>query len=213
MLPLDPPYKFVHEAVVGGRYGKLLGGCFKHVISDPLWLPDFYNPDTTGGPMINLFIHDTHFVRLLCGMPSAVNTAGTLRGKVLERFTTQFFFDDPALTVTGISGVIGQQGRPFMNSFEIYLEKATLLFDFEVLGTEGVTALPLTVLDHRGKVVQPKLTAGDDIDPFKEEIGEVLRAIRTDKPSPLLGGELARDALVLCQRQTESAVKQKKVKV
>ena len=213
VLPFAPPYKFVHEAVVGGRYGRLLGGCFKRVISDPLWLPDFYNPDTTGGPMIDLFIHDTHFVRLLCGMPSAVNTAGTLHDKVLERFTTQFIFDDPALTVTGISGVIGQQGRPFTNAFEVYLEKATLLFDFAVIGNEGVTVMPLTVLDHRGKVVRPKLAAGDDIDPFKEEIGEVLRAIRTGKPSPLLGGDLARDALVLCQRQTESAVKKRRAAV
>ena len=55
-----------------------------------------------------------------------------MRGEVVENFNTQFFFDDPALVVTATSGVIAQQGRPFTHGFEIYLERATLLFDFAV---------------------------------------------------------------------------------
>jgi predicted dehydrogenase len=109
--------------------------------------------------------------------------------------------------------VINQQGRSFTHGFEIYLEKATLLFDFAVIGDQGVTAMPLTVLDQRGKVVRPKLGSGDPIDSFTAELSEAVGAIRGGKPSPLLNGELARDALILGQRQTQSVQKGKKINV
>ena len=41
----------------------------------------------------------------------------------------------------------------------------------------------------------------------------MVRAVRSDKSSPLLAGQLARDALVLCQKQTESVRRGKAVKV
>ena len=129
VLPFFPEYSFAYQAITSGKYGRMLGGHFKRIISDPLWMPDFYNPDVTGGPMIDLHIHDAHFIRLTCGMPRAVHTLGRMRGEVVESFNTQFFFDDPDLLVTATSGVINQQGRTFTHGFEIYLEKATLLFD------------------------------------------------------------------------------------
>jgi predicted dehydrogenase len=213
VLPFFPEYRFAHQTVATGKYGRLLGGHFKRVISDPTWLPDFYNPKTTGGPMIDLHIHDAHFIRLLCGMPKAVHTVGRMRGEVAELFHTQFLFDDPSLLITASSGVIYQQGRPFTHAYEIYLERATLLFDFAAIGSEGVLAMPVTVLTKDGRVLRPKLGGGDPVDSFAAEIGEVIRCVRTNRPSALLDGQLARDALVLGQRQTQSLVKRKAVKV
>lgn len=213
VLPFFPEYKFAYQTIAGGKYGRLLGAHFKRIISDPLWLPDFYNPDKTGGPMLDLHVHDAHFIRLVCGMPRAVQSVGRMRGEVVEQFTTQFIFDDPALVVTAAGGVINQQGRAFTHAYEIYLERATLLFDFAVIDGEGVTVMPVTLLDSKGKVVRPKLGGGDAIDPFAAELTEMLRAIHTGKPSPLLAGDLARDALLLCQRQTESVKRGKAVKV
>jgi predicted dehydrogenase len=213
VLPFFPEYNFAYKTIVGGKYGRLLGGHFKRIISDPLWLPDFYNPDKVGGPMLDLHVHDAHFIRLVCGMPRAVQSVGRMRGEVVEQFTTQYIFDDPTLVVTAASGVINQQGRAFTHAYEIHLERATLLFDFAVIGGEGVVPMPVTVLDNKGKVVRPKLGGGDPIDSFAAELAEMLRAIRTGKPSALLAGDLARDALILCQRQTESVERGKAVKV
>ena len=28
----------------------------------PQWLPDFYEPDKVGGPLLDLLIHDAHFI-------------------------------------------------------------------------------------------------------------------------------------------------------
>ena len=50
------------------------------------------------------------------------------------------------------------------------------------------------LLDN-GKVLRPKLGGGDPIDAFVAELSEVVRAVRTNTPSPLLAGELARDAV------------------
>ncbi len=204
VLPFFPEYSFAYKAITDGKYGKLLGGHFKRIISDPLWLPDFYNPAVCGGPMIDLHVHDAHFIRVVCDMPTAVQTVGSMRGEVAERFTTQFLFKDTKLVVTASSGVIYQQGRSFTHGYEIYLEEATLLFEAASIGKDWIVAYPVTVLTNDGKVIRPKLGSGDACGPFVSEIKEVLRAIRTRTPSALLAGELARDALVLCEKQTQS---------
>ena len=214
VLPFLPEYNLAYKAITGGKYGRLLGGHFKRIISDPLWLPDFYNPKTTGGPMIDLHVHDAHFIRLVCGMPSAVQSVGRMRGEVVELFNTQFRFDDSDLVVTAASGVINQQGRPFTHAFEIYLEKATIIFDAAGIGKDWVVGYPVTVLTQDGRVQRPKLPAGDPADvAFPPEVKEVVRAVRTGTPSKLLAGELACDALVLCQKQTQSVERGRAVKV
>jgi len=213
VLPFFPEYRFAYQTVASGKYGKLLGGHFKRIISDPKWLPDFYNPATTGGPMIDLHIHDAHFIRLVCGMPRAVQTVGRMRGEVAELFSTQFLFDDPALVVTAASGALMQQGRPFTHAYEIYLERASLLFDFANFVDKPILAMPVTVLTGTGRVLRPKLGSGDPIDSFAAEVREVVRCVRSGNPSPLLDGQLARDALLLCQRQTQSLLKRRAVKV
>jgi predicted dehydrogenase len=204
VLPFFAEYDYAYKAIFSGKYGKLLGGHFKRIISDPLWLPHFYDAAVCGGPMIDLHVHDAHFIRAVCGMPSAVRTVGSMRGDVAERFATQFRFDNPDLVVTAACGVINQQGRSFTQGYEIYLEKATLLYDAAAIGKDWVVGYPVTVLGDNAKVLRPKMPAGDACDPFVREIKEVLRAVRTATPSALLAGELASDALVLCDRQTQS---------
>jgi len=212
VLPFFPEYNFAYKAIERGKYGKLLGGHFKRIISDPTWLKDFYNPERVGGPMLDLHIHDAHFIRLAFGMPKAVASVGRMRGEVAELFNSQFHYDDDRM-VTAASGVINQQGRPFSHGFEIYFEKATLLFDFSVVGGEPVLSMPLTVLDARGKAKQPKLGSGDPVDAFKSELSEVASCIKAGRESEILGAELARDALVLCQKQEQSIKTRRTVKV
>jgi predicted dehydrogenase len=137
-------------------------------------------------------------------MPEAVQSVGRMRGEVAELFNTQFHYAGDML-VTAASGVINQQGRPFTHAYEIYLERATLLFDAAGIGADWVVGYPVTVLSDTGRVLRPKLASGDPADvAFPAELKEVVRAIRTNTPSPLLAGELACDAVVLCQKQTQS---------
>jgi predicted dehydrogenase len=212
VLPYFPEYLHARKLIDSGRYGKLLGGNFKRVISDPLWLKDFYDPVRVGGPMLDLHVHDAHLIRLLYGMPTQVNSVGRMRGDVVEYFDTVFRFADPEVVVRATSGVINQQGRVFTHGFEIHLEKATLHFEFAGFA-DGPELMPLKVLTSNGKVVRPKLGDGDPVRGFEGEIKEVLRCVKSGQPSSVLSGELARDAVVLGHKQTESVRKGRPVKV
>jgi predicted dehydrogenase len=212
VLPFFPEYAFARRVIASGEYGKFLGGHFKRIIADPLWLKDFYDPHQVGGPVIDLHIHDAHFIRLVCGMPKQVFTRGRVRGDVVEFIDSQMMFDDPSLVVTAASGVIAQQGRPFTHGFEIYLERATLLYDFSVLEGQPVLSMPLTVLSN-GSVTRPELGSGDPVDAFVAELDEMAGAIEDAKPSTILGGDLARDALVLCHKQCQSVITGRQVRV
>ena len=212
VLPFFPEYRYAYRAIKSGKYGKLIGGYFRRMISDPTWLTHFYDPEICGGPMLDLHIHDAHFIRAIAGMPSTVSTVGRMRGEVLELFSSQFTFDDPDLFITAASGALQQQGRPFTHAYEIYLEKATILFDFAAIGKDS-HLLPVTLMTDNDRVTCPKLGAGDPVDSFVEEIKEVIKSIRTGEPSALLDGELARDALVMAHKQTQSAQKGRAVKV
>jgi len=212
VLPFFPEYQYAYQVIREGKYGAAVGGHFRRIVSDPLWLPNYYDPKKVGGPMLDLHVHDAHFIRLIFGMPQAVSCLGTMRGKVAERFSTQFFFR-PARMVTAESGVIDQQGRPFTHAFEIYLEKATLFFEYASVPKVGDVVVPLTVLLNDGKTLRPKLGSGDPTDAFVAELSEMVRAVRTGTPSPILEGEPARDALILCYKQSESLRRGRPVEV
>lgn len=203
VLPFFPEYAYARKLIDERTYGKLLGGTFKRVISDPLWLKDFYDPNKVGGPLVDLHVHDAHLIRMLFGMPAAVSSQGRMRGDVVEYCNTLFHFDDPALAVSATSGVVNQQGRPFTHGFEIHLEQATLQFEFAAF-TNAAETMPLKIITSDGEVLRPDLGDGDPVSGFVAEIEETARSIATGKPSAILSGDLARDAIILCHKQTES---------
>ena len=205
VLPFFAEYVYAREAIASGKYGRLLGGSFKRIISDPLWLKDFYDPRKVGGPLVDLHVHDAHFIRMLFGQPTSVFSQGRMRGEVVEYCNTFFQFADPSLVVSASSGVVNQQGRPFTHGFEIHLEKATLNYELAwVAGESSPRMLPLTVFDSEGKASVPELPASGPIQPFEAEIAEVVKSIESGQPSAILGGALACDAVVLCHLQTDS---------
>ncbi|MDB5313585.1 MAG: afr 1 [Gemmataceae bacterium] len=197
VLPFFPEFKFAAEAVRGGRYGKVLGAHFKRVIAKPDWSADISDAAKTGGPAVDLHIHDTHFIGLVCGMPAEVFAVGTVAGGAVTYLTTSYLYgpDGPAITCS--SGAVCMGGRPFVHGYEIYLEKATLIYD-----SGGP---PLTLLTADGKSEQPSLPGGSDpLAAFTDEIQAAVDGVTAGKEPDLLSGKLARDALVLCHREIES---------
>ena len=204
VLPMFPEYAQARKLIASGRFGRLLGGHFRRVISDPAWLPNYYKPEIIGGPMLDLHVHDAHFIRLLFGMPERVTSQGRMRGEVAEYWNSQFEFADRDLVVSATSGVINQQGRGFLHGFEIHLEKATLAFEFMIVRDQPHVSMPFTVFDAKGKAEQPPLGDGDPLLAFEAEIKEVLKSFKSGQASPFLAGDLARDAVIMCNRQTQS---------
>ena len=129
------------------------------MIAKPDWSSGIADADRSGGPAIDLHIHDTHYIGLVCGVPKAVQSRGVVEGDAVVYLDTQYLYDDPNLTVSAVSGALSQAGRPFAHGFEFYLEKATLTFGFANLGGEGQLS-PLTVILPDGTVERPALGLG-----------------------------------------------------
>ena len=212
VLPFFDSHNYVFEAAKSGKYGKLLGGNFTRVTSNPFWLnlDRFYSMEGAGGPMLDLHVHDAHYIRALFGMPKAVQSVGRLRGDAPQYFNTQFIYDDPDLVVTATSGNIMQQGRPFTHGYEVHFEKATII-------CESFTGTPVTVIlgdtQEDAKVEKPEFPAGDDITPFVNELAEARDAFVSGKPSAILDGALARDAVTICHKEIEAVQKRGRVEI
>ncbi len=197
VLPFFPEFRFAADAVRSGRYGKLLGGHFTRVISRPDWSADIGDAAKTGGPAVDLHIHDTHFIGLIAGMPRQVFSQGLLGpdGSV-EYLTTQYLYDPGGPALSCSSGAVAMSGRPFVHGYELYLEKATLAY------SSG--GPPLTLYAPDGKSGQPDLGAAGELAGFTAELQAAVDGVKAGKEPDLLGGQLARDALVLCFRECDS---------
>lgn len=213
VLPFFPEYDWALKTIRGGDYGALRGGAFRRVIADPAWMQGFWSAERIGGPMLDLHVHDAHFIRLVFGMPTEVTTTGRMREGLPEFWHSQFRFADRELVVAATSGTINQQGRGFNHSFEIHLERATLMFDFAVIGGEGKYLCEPVLLDDQGGVQKAQLAGGDPIDAFVNELREVVHSVRDGKASEILGAILAQDAMRLCEKQAESLRCGRSVKV
>ncbi len=210
VLPFFPEYAWAYEAVQSGRYGALRGGAFRRVISDPAWLPNYWNADLVGGPLFDLHVHDAHLIRLLFGMPDEVVSRGRTKNALPEFWHSFFMFRDKDYLVETTSGVVLQQGREFNHGFEIHLERATLLFEFAVLGGEGKYLCPPTILDESGGAERASIADGGPMDAFEAELRNVTDCVRKNQESEILGGSLAQDAVELCQMQADSVATARK---
>lgn len=200
VLPFFPEFRFAQEYVRSNAGGKVLAAHFDRIISQPDWSSDIADAQKTGGPIIDLHIHDTHFINLLWGMPTAVTSRGVVGlHNSIQHTATQYHYppDRGPACVTSTSGALCMKGRPFIHGFEIFMEKATLLFH------AGLQ--PLTLLTLDGEVQKLQLPGGSDpVEAFADEILSALLGVLNQEPSDLLRAELARDALILCRKEEES---------
>ena len=212
VLPFMSEFKYLADSAADGRYGKLLGLHVMRTIGPVDWNPDFYNPEKVGGPLVDLHVHDTHLVRLLFGMPKRLHAVGRMHQGTPQFFETIFEFAEPGLVVGARGGVINQHGRPFTHGFEAHFEKATLQYESAAFADQA-ESMPLKVLKEDGSVERPNLGSGDPVDAFVDELDAAARAVAGEPGLPALQGELAADALVLCQKIAESVTKSSAVDV
>ena len=201
VLPFFPEFRYAAEVIQDGRFGKLLAAHFTRVIAKPDWSAEIADVAKTGGPAVDLHIHDTHFIGLIAGVPKCVSSRGVVEGDAVTYLTTHYDFGPGGPAITCSSGAIAASARPFVHGFEIYLEKATLSYS---------SAGPaLTVFGADGKTEQPALPGGGDpIAAFTSELQAAVSGVQSGREHPWLCGQLARDALVLCHREIESVKKQ-----
>ena len=204
VLPFFPEFAHAAEVIQSKRFGALKAAHLTRVIARPQWSADIADSSKSGGPAIDLHIHDNHYISLVCGVPSAVHSRGVEEGGAIAHLSTQYLYDDLNLSISAVSGALSQPGRPFTHGFDFYLEKATLSFAFAAVGDEG-QVFPLTISHADGTTERPSLGSGDPIDAVVEEIRRAAKSVEAGAAHPQLSGELARKALVLCHAEIQSA--------
>lgn len=194
VLPFFAEFRFAMDAILSETYGKLRAARFRRHISPPDWSAAIADAARTGGPVVDLHIHDTHFVALVAGRPKAVRSVGVVRDGVVQYVDTQYLYESD-VAVTASSGALSQPSRPFTHGYEIYLEKATLRYE----AGDPISVYSQDRLDH------PTFAAADAVEAFVEELQSACDAVTGLKPAPHLDGHLASTALELCLAESESA--------
>lgn len=200
VLRYFPEFRLIKQLVDSAEYGPVLAAHFKRIISRPAW----WGPEDlqrTGGPAIDLHIHDADFVQFLFGMPTAVRAQGYLgRGETVEYINTHYQYDSP-MAISAEGGWLAQPGCPFEHGYDVYFEGATLKFN-------SSWGQPPQLLTKDGGVSAPALPGEDG---FVGELQEAVDAIAHGRPSQELGGQSARNSLLLCLKEIESVKKGQQV--
>ncbi len=77
-------FEFAFRAAQERRYGRPISGYFKRVISPPDWILISMIRRALAGRLIDLHVHDMHFIRLLFGMPQRVTCLGSMHEGVVK---------------------------------------------------------------------------------------------------------------------------------
>jgi predicted dehydrogenase len=203
VLPFEPEYAFALRAIVEGRYGPLVAARFKRIICPPAW----WGPEqfaASGGPALDLHIHDVHFIVLACGRPKRVRSGGVVRDGIVHHIDTHYDFGDDGPNISCAGGALAQPGRPFTHGFELFFDEATLLYEHATLGGKSVPVMPLTVLTDQGRVRRPKIHNTDPVVGFRDEFRGAVEGVRTGHVPEALSGRAASDALSLCCAEIKS---------
>jgi predicted dehydrogenase len=207
VLRYFPQYRYLKKANETGQYGKLLAARFRRIISRPNWSPGGWNwfadPKKSGGATVDLHIHDVDFVLHLLGKPVAVTSRGIpTTDDALDYIVTQYDFGKVGPVITTEGGWIATAALPFEQSYEVYFEKATILFNS--------SNCPVTVLLPNGKRTEAKLSTEDG---FVAEWNAIIKPLLAGAEPTELLGQTARESLSLCLAEQRSSNTGKTVKV
>ena len=200
-----PEYAKAKEIVDSGDYGRVIAATFQRLGAAPTWSIDnwFLDEKRSGGMALDLHIHDTDFVQYLFGVPRAVCSFGAKGpdGGLLHIVTQYLYDDDKVVTAEGGWGMMPAFG--FEMSFNIMLEKATLVYD--------LTREPaFRVCPAEGEAFTPEVQEGDG---WLLEIEHFARAVRGEKVEEITTLEQSRDSVRIVAAEKESAKKMEEVSI
>jgi len=178
-----PEYAKTKQIIDSGDYGAVVAASFRRLSATPTWSWQNWlmGGAKSGGALMDLHIHDADFVQYLFGMPKAVYTQG-IKGPSsdFDHVLTQYVYDDERV-VAAEGGWVMMPGFGFEMSFNIILEKATIVFD-----VSRDPAFKLFVGESEEAVV-PEVEEGDG---YLLEIAHFLKSV---------GGEMVPEIITPAQ--------------
>lgn len=190
VLRFFPEFLALKQLVEQAPYGPVQTAHFKRMISRPKWL----SPDVqkrSGGPAIDLHIHDVDFIRYVFGEPTRLQSHGVMGDEGLVHYVhTLYDFGNDGPAVSAEGGWLAPGGLPFEHGYDVYFEQAVLKYN-------STTGAPPTLISADGETQPPVPTA----DGFVGELAEAVQAVNEGRQSAIISGASARDSLELCLRE------------
>ncbi|MHC4346189.1 MAG: Gfo/Idh/MocA family protein [Planctomycetota bacterium] len=179
-----PEYARAKEIVAGGEYGRAVSATFQRLGSAPGWAWDNWIADEqrSGGMALDLHIHDT--VRSF--------GANSEQGQLIHIITEYFYEDGKVATAEGSWAMMPSFG--FEMSFNIVLEKATLVYDCTRQPT-------FRICPAEGEAFAPELVEGDG---YLLEIDHFAKGIRGEQTEEVITLEQSRDSVKIIEAEKES---------
>jgi predicted dehydrogenase len=199
-----PEYAAVKKIVDSGKYGKVLAATFQRLSLTPTWSWDNWLLDgpRSGGATHDLHIHDSDYVQYLFGMPKEVFSRGAVGSSGdIDHIVTNYIYDGKVVTAEG--GWVMTPGFGFEMSFNIALEKATIVYN--CTQTPAFKICPL-----KGEVITPKVEAGDG---YSLEIAHFVKALSGKAVPEILTPAQSRDSVKIIEAEKKSARSGKKAAI
>ena len=200
-----PEYVKAKEIVDSGKYGKVVAAMFQRLGAPPGWSQDnwFIDEKRSGGVALDLHIHDTDYVQYLFGMPKAVCSHGAKGpGEALIHIVTQYVYGDD-LVVTAEGGWGMMPGFGFEMSFNLVMEKATIVYD--------LTREPaLRVCPAEGEVFTPEMPQDDG---YVAQVDHFAKTIQGQPVPEVITLEESRDSVKIVAAERQSIDERKQVTV
>ena len=143
-----PVYAWAKKTVEDGGYGDVLAADFSRLTFSPSWDNDSWLADVSksGGIALDLHIHDLDFIQYLFGKPKNIKSV-----RSGFKHTKTWLEYDADRVVSATASWLMQESFGFEMSFTIIFEKATAIFNGDVL----------TVYPSTGEPFSPELSDGD----------------------------------------------------
>lgn len=204
VLRFIPAFAQAREMALSGKYGALCGVHLKRIIGRKPGIMERSYFDQSGGPLLDLHIHDTDFMLYLCGIPARVQSSGyaTSNNDILY-FNTQYFYDDKPVAASAQCGAIGQPPITFEHGFDFYLENATLRYN----SLHNANAISVCA-NGKQKDIEPRQKDG-----FHAQLQHAVDCVENGVGSEIISAKNARAALAVCLLEKQSALSGKAVRV
>jgi predicted dehydrogenase len=191
-----PEYVKAKEIVDSGEYGAVISATFKRLGCAPNWGAGnwFTQDDRSGGVALDLHIHDSDYVQYLFGVPKGVAGFGyPASGQGMKCITTRYSYDDDKV-VTAEGSWAMSPSFGFEMSFNIVMEKATLMYD-----CSRTPAFKVCPVD--GDAFTPDVTPGDG---YSLEIDHFAGSVRGETLKPVITLEQSADSIRIVRAEIES---------
>lgn len=195
-------YAQMRSAVVQGRIGTPAVSRFTRTAPFPTWSPWFADYEQSGGPVLDVMVHDLDIARWVNGEVSQVYA--TMSDSVSTEMpisTAQALLQHTNGAISQVSTTWGPPGVQLATSFHISGTGGVLQHD-------SASEDSLRVNLRQGRTSLPAAATHPESDPFLSQLSEYLRAIRGGPPPRIAArdGLIAVDLALAAQESIQTGV-------